>query len=185
MRRHHLLGRRQFIGMSALGMAGLGMPHALAGTSGAPASSNRIRSCILIFYYGGPSQLDTFDPKPNAPAEVRGEYRSIATVVPGIRVCEHLPLTARLMDRLALVRGLHHPMRNHNSAAAEALSGRSPEGGDQELLTDDPRGLPTLGSAISFALGSRPRSTIRRPALHHLQRGAVARPVAGLARRRL
>jgi hypothetical protein len=62
------------------------------------------------------------------------------------------------MDRLALVRGLHHPMRNHNSAAAEALTGRTPAGGDQELLTDDPRGLPTLGSAVSYALGSRAHS---------------------------
>jgi hypothetical protein len=110
---------------------------------------------VLVFYYGGPSHLDTFDPKPDAPAEVRGEYRTVATSVPGVRVCEHLPRTARLMDRLALVRGLHHPMRNHNSAAAEALTGRTPAGGDQELLTDDPRGLPTLGSAVSFALGPR------------------------------
>jgi hypothetical protein len=114
-----------------------------------------IRSCILIFYYGGPSHLDTFDPKPNAPAEVRGEYRTIPTAVPGVRVCEHLPRTAKLMDRLAVVRSMHHPMRNHNSAAAEVFTGRTPEGGDQELLTDDPRGMPNLGSAVSFALGSR------------------------------
>lgn len=114
-----------------------------------------IRSCILVFCYGGPSHLDTFDPKPAAPAEVRGEYRTIPTAVPGVRVCEHLPRVARVMDRLALVRGLHHPMRNHNSAAAEALTGRTPAGGDQELLTDDPRGVPTLGSAVSYALGSR------------------------------
>src|SRR5262249_42953859 len=78
-----------------------------------------------------------------------------APAVPGGRVCEHLPRTARLMDRLALVRSVHHPMRNHNSAAAEALTGRTPAGGDQELLTDDPRGLPTLGSAVGYALGSR------------------------------
>src|SRR5207302_1564510 len=57
--------------------------------------------------------------------------------------------------RLALVRGLHHPMRNHNSAAAEALTGRTPAGGDQELLADDPIGLPTLGSAVAYALGRR------------------------------
>src|SRR5207302_7890888 len=83
------------------------------------------------------------------------EYRTLATAVPGVRVCEHLPRTARLMPKLALVRSLHHPMRNHNSAAAEALTGRTPAGGDQELLTDDPRGLPTLGSAVSYALGPR------------------------------
>ncbi len=119
------------------------------------AERGSIRSCILIFYYGGPSHLDTFDPKPNAPVEVRGEYRSIATAVPGVRVCEHLPRTAGLLNRLALVRALHHPMRNHNSAAAETLTGRTPAGGDQELLADDPRGLPTLGSAVSYALGAR------------------------------
>src|SRR5207244_713257 len=110
---------------------------------------------VLSFYYGGPSHLDTFDPKPGAPAEVRGAYGTIATSVPGVRVCEHLPRTASLMHKLALVRGVHHPMRNHNSAAAEALTGRTPAGGDQELLTDDPRGLPTLGSAVSYALGPR------------------------------
>src|SRR5439155_27102848 len=103
----------------------------------------------------GRSHHDTLDPQPSAPAEVRGAYATIATSVPGIRVCEHLPRTAGLMHKLALVRGVHHPMRNHNSAAAEALTGRTPAGGDQELLTDDPRGLPTLGSAVSFALGPR------------------------------
>jgi Protein of unknown function (DUF1501) len=155
MSHHHLLGRRQFIGKSALGVVGLGLSAALAKASRTAASSGRIRSCVLIFYYGGPSHLDTFDPKPDAPAEVRSQYRTIATAVPGVRICEHLPRTARIMDRLALVRSLHHPMRNHNSAAAEALTGRSPEGGDQELLSDDPRGLPTLGSAVSYALGPR------------------------------
>jgi hypothetical protein len=156
MKRRIYLSRRQFVGAAGLAGLGLGLAPRLAGAARtAAASSSRIRSCILVFYYGGPSHLDTLDPKPNAPAEVRGEYRSIATSVPGVRISEHLPRTARLMNRLALVRSLHHPMRNHNSAAAEALTGRTPAGGDQELLTDDPRGLPTLGSAVSFALGPR------------------------------
>jgi hypothetical protein len=146
-------GRRQFLATAAVAGLGLGLPPAPA--RGAPHAAGRVRSCVLIFYYGGPSHLDTFDPKPDAPAEVRGEYRSIATAVPGVRLCEHLPRTARLMGRLALLRGLHHPMHNHNSAAAEALTGRTPAGGDQELLADDPRGLPTLGSAVSYALGRR------------------------------
>ena len=85
-----------------------------------------IRSCILIFYYGGPSHLDTWDMKPDAPREVRGEFRPIATNVPGIRVSEHLPHSARVVDRLAIVRSLHHPMTNHNAAAFAALSGRPP-----------------------------------------------------------
>src|SRR5437764_6740783 len=127
------LTRRQWLWLSGLGV--LGLPS-LVPSAAASSRSGAIRSCILLFYYGGPSHLDTFDPKPDAPAEVRGEYPTVATAVPGVRVTEHLPRCARLMDRLALVRGLHHPMRNHNSAAAEALTGRTPAGGDQELLTD-------------------------------------------------
>jgi hypothetical protein len=153
---HAALSRRELLG----GVIGLGLTHssplqAASSSVRVAVPKNAIRSCILIFYYGGPSHIDTFDPKPNAPAEVRGEYSSIATAVPGVRVCEHLPRVARILDRVALVRSLHHPMRNHNSAAAETLTGHTPAGGDLELLADDPRGIPTLGSAVSFALGSR------------------------------
>jgi hypothetical protein len=156
MSRLALLGRRQFVAAATLAGLGLGSSPIPTAAASDPASpGRRIRSCILIFYYGGPSHLDTFDPKPDAPREVRGEYGTITTTVPGVRVCEHLPRTARIMDRLALVRGLHHPMRNHNAAAAEVLTGRTPAGGDQELLTDDPRGQPTLGSTVAYALGSR------------------------------
>ena len=154
MRHNRALGRRHFLGATGLAGLGLGLRGGPAGA--APSAPVRpIRSCILVFFYGGPSHLDTLDPKPDAPAEVRGAYRAIATPVPGVRVCEHLPRLARLMDRVALVRGTHHTMRNHNSAAAQTLTGRAPAGGDQELLADDPRGLPTLGSAVAYALGPR------------------------------
>jgi hypothetical protein len=146
------LSRRTFLRAAG---AGLVLPGLMEPVARASAPVGSVRSCVLVFYYGGPSQLDTFDPKPDAPAEVRGAYRTIATAVPGIRVTEHLLRTARIMDRLALVRSLHHPMRNHNAAAAETLTGYPPAGGDQELLADDPRGFPTLGSAVSFALGRR------------------------------
>jgi hypothetical protein len=155
MTRTHTLCRRRFLGASAFAGLSFKTPAIASEPPPAAGSTKTIRSCILIFYYGGPSHIDTLDPKPDAPAEVRGEYRSIPTAVPGIRVCELMPRTARIMDRLALVRSVHHPMRNHNSAAAEALTGRTPAGGDQELLTDDPRGMPTLGSAVAFALGKR------------------------------
>lgn len=144
------LTRRRLLQAGAASALGLLPRPSLANSVTKP-----IRSCILIFYYGGPSHIDTVDPKPNAPAEVRGEYRTIPTAVPGLRVCEHLPRVSKLMDRIAVIRSMHHPMRNHNSAAAEVFTGRTPEGGDQELLTDDPRGMPNLGSAVSFALGSR------------------------------
>lgn len=148
----HTLGRRQFLG--AAGLAGVGL--AARPTPAAAAGPVRtIRSCVLVFFYGGPSHIDTLDPKPNAPAEVRGQYRTIPTAVPGTRFGEHLPRLARISDRFALVRSLHHGMKNHNAAAAEVFTGRPPAGGDQELLTEDPRGLPNIGSAVSYALGPK------------------------------
>src|SRR5262249_14554886 len=87
--------------------------------------------------------------KPDAPPEIRGLFRPIATRVPGVRVCEHLPRCARVMDRLAIIRSMHHPMRNHNSAAAEALCGRTPLKGDLELLADDPNSFPCYGAVLS------------------------------------
>src|SRR6516165_5798905 len=105
MTQSHTLCRRQFVGTAGMASLGLGLlpalPHSVCAAS-PPTPSRPIRACILLFYYGGPSQLDTLDPKPEAPAEVRGEYRSIATSVPGIRLCEHLQRTAHLMDRVAL-----------------------------------------------------------------------------------
>ncbi|MFO1091881.1 MAG: DUF1501 domain-containing protein [Planctomycetaceae bacterium] len=120
-----------------------------------PEFKTPIRSCILVFHYGGPSQLETFDPKPDAPKEVRGEYGVIDTAAPGVRISEHWPLMAKLMNRVGLIRSVHHPMRNHNSAAAEILTGRTPAGGDLELLADEARSCPTLGSAVTFGLGER------------------------------
>src|SRR3954447_24273840 len=118
----HLLGLG---GLGALGWHLAGLPRAEASpvTGRSPAP---IRSCILIFYYGGPSHHDTWDMKPGAPREVRGEFKPIATNVPGIHVSEHLPHSSRVVDRLAIIRSLHHPMTNHNAAAFATLSGRDP-----------------------------------------------------------
>ena len=115
-----------------------------------------IRSCILIFHYGGPSHIDTYDMKPNAPAEIRGQFSSIATSVPGIRVCEHLPQTARVMDHLAIVRSMHHPMTNHNAAAFTALCGRDPLKGDLELLSNDRNDPPCYGAILSATMREQP-----------------------------
>lgn len=137
-----------------LGLAGLNLASLFRAEAGGPPpriprSPAPLRSCILLFYYGGPSHLDTWDMKPAAPREVRGEFTSIATRVPGLRVCEHLPYSSRITDRLAVVRSLHHPMRNHNAAAVEALCGRTPLKGDLELLADDPASFPCYGSVVS------------------------------------
>ena len=152
------LNRRQLLRIGGLGCLGLSLSdvlraEAIAGP-GRPAAS--IRSCILIFYYGGPSHLDTWDMKPGAPREVRGEFQSIATSVPGLRISEHLPHSSRIVDRLAIIRSLHHPMTNHNAAAFATLSGRPPARGDLELLNDNANDPPCLGSILSLQLPRRP-----------------------------
>ena len=118
--------------------------------------------------------------KPNAPSEVRGEFRPIATSVPGIRVGEHLPHSARVVDRLAIVRSLHHPMTNHNAAAFAALSGRTPAKGDLELLANDRNDPPCLGSVLSHELPER-RGLPTFVALPHVMHNVVKLPgqVAG------
>src|SRR3984885_11958449 len=95
--------RRDFLraGGAGLGALGFGLRELDAGTA---IKSSSERSVILLLLAGGPSQLETFDPKPDAPAEVRGPFRSIATRCPGVRISEHLPRMATRMDRLALIR---------------------------------------------------------------------------------
>jgi uncharacterized protein (DUF1501 family) len=99
--------RRWFLQTGLAGLAGLSLPDLLRcrarGAAGAGADRKAV---ILIWLSGGPSQLETWDPKPDAPAEVRGPFASIPTKVPGVRVCEHLPLQASILDRLALVRSV-------------------------------------------------------------------------------
>src|SRR5207302_167920 len=79
---------------------------------------------ILLFQVGGPYQCDTFDPKPNAPEEVRGPYKPLRTQVPGLHVTEALPLIARHADKLAILRGVNHTIRCHNPAIYCSLVGR-------------------------------------------------------------
>lgn len=146
----------QFGGLGSLGLQIGALLQAQKTRGDTPRPARRpLRACILIFYYGGPSHLDTWDMKPNAPREVRGEFRPIASKVPGIFVSEHLPHSSRVVDRLAIVRGLHHPMTNHNAAAFATLSGRPPAKGDLELLGNDRNDPPCMGSVLSAQLPSR------------------------------
>ncbi len=169
------LTRRRLLKVGGLGSLGLTLPallraEARAATAAAaregrgdadgPGRPGRgpapIRSCILVFYYGGPSHIDTVDMKPKAPAEVRGVFGPIATSAPGLFVCEHLPHTARVMDRLAILRAMHHPMTNHNAAAFATLCGRNPAKGDLELLSNDRNDPPCYGATLTALLPPRP-----------------------------
>lgn len=104
--------RRDLLHIGGLGAFGLGLGDFLGLTQSAAAGTPQLsgfgkaKACILLYKYGSPSQHETFDPKPDAPAEIRGEMRAIATRMPGIRICEHLPRIARIMDRLTVVRSL-------------------------------------------------------------------------------
>jgi len=183
------LSRRQLLRIGSLGSLGLTLPRllraedeqaAIRGSTATRGVRSPIRSCILIFHYGGPSHIDTLDMKPNAPAEIRGQFGSIATSVAGIRVCEHLPHIARVMDRLAVVRSMHHPMTNHNAAAFTALCGRNPLKGDLELLSNDRNDPPCYGAILSATLPER-RGLPTFVALPHVMYNVVQLPgqVAG------
>jgi hypothetical protein len=100
------VSRRDVLQVGALSLAGLTLADVLRGQARAASGAKRDKSVIMIWMRGGPSHIDSFDMKPDAPAEVRGEFRAIPTNVPGIHICEHLPLVARMMDKLAIVRGI-------------------------------------------------------------------------------
>ena len=125
---HPSLTRRTAIQAGSIGILGLGMNHLTAlreasATSGATSPSEM--SVIYIFLSGGLSQLDSFDLKPDAPDDVRGEFRPIDTATPGIQVCEHLPMLAARSEKWSLVRSLTHPYNEHSEGHMVMLSGRS------------------------------------------------------------
>lgn len=147
-----LMSRRQWLQIGAVALAGFGPIRTIrAAPANALQPLSPVRACILIFYQGGPSHLDTWDMKPMAPAEVRGEFRPIATAVPGLWACEHLPHLARVADRLTIIRSLHHGLTNHLPAAFTTLIGRDPLRGDQLLVGQNGDDPPCLGSSVSRA----------------------------------
>ena len=128
-----LATRRDVLQLGALGACGLSLPslwklraaQASDTRGGSATSFGKAKSCILIFHYGGPPHQDTYDLKPDAPAEVRGEFQPIATNVPGYFICEHMPRMAAQMHRVALVRSVSHEDTQHNNAAYKMLTGHN------------------------------------------------------------
>lgn len=121
------INRRDLLRIGSLSAFGLGLPELIAArvAAAAPAAA-RAKSCILLWLDGGPSHLETFDLKPDAPAEVRGPAAAIATNVPGIRIGEWLPETAKLCDRLAIIRSMTSPLGEHGLANQYLLTGYQP-----------------------------------------------------------
>jgi hypothetical protein len=139
--------RRDWLRLGGLGAFGLSLPHLLR--AGAPRSGRPpARSCVLFLLHGGPSQLDTWDMKPSAPAEVRGEFRPIATSVPGLHICEHLPRLARVAHLFRVVRSMTHTAINHNTATYTVTTGQPPPR-DLIAFTPSENDFPHLGAQLT------------------------------------
>jgi hypothetical protein len=131
---HHAISRRHALKVGGLGLLGLTMPGLLRAEEIAAAKLKaRAKSVIFLFQWGGPSHIDMFDMKPDAPEGIRGPHKPISSKADGIQVSEHLPKTARIMDKVTLIRSMHHDMKNHNSAGYYALTGHAPPSDDQRL----------------------------------------------------
>jgi hypothetical protein len=123
---HGPIHRRDFMRIGALGLGGLCLPDLLAAQS-ASGNARPDTSVILFWMWGGPSQLETWDMKPDAPSEYRGPFRPISTRVPGLDICEIFPQQARQAHRFSLIRSLHHEMSSHNDGSIELLTGKTPD----------------------------------------------------------
>lgn len=124
------LTRRRALGLGSLGLLGLTLPQLLARRAKAneagDRSFGRAKSCILLFMWGGPAHQDTWDLKPDAPAEIRGQFKPISTNVPGIQICEHFPQLAQRVDKLAIVRSMTHNNVDHTPSTHFLLTGQPP-----------------------------------------------------------
>jgi hypothetical protein len=145
--------RREFLRLGTLALGGLSLSDLLKlrASAGEPP---RDASVILFWMWGGPSQLETYDLKPDAPSEYRGPFRPIPTAVPGLDVCELFPLQAGLGDKVSLVRSLHHTMSAHNDASIELLTGKTPARPDPTSTSRSEH--PDFGMFASKLLGGRP-----------------------------
>ncbi|QJX00322.1 DUF1501 domain-containing protein [Frigoriglobus tundricola] len=150
------ISRREALRVGGLGFTGLALPDLFRARAGEPSRTangtfGRAKACIVVFNYGGPSHLDLWDLKPDAPAEIRGEFKPAATNVPGVAISEHLPRLARLADRFAIVRSVTHNDNDHAIGAYLALTGYS----HPKHLTlgieppATPQDMPSLGSVVA------------------------------------
>lgn len=145
------ISRREVLQAGAAGVLGLSLPQFLrADAKSAGATAARADACILIFLNGGPSHLDMWDMKPDAPKEVRGEFKPIATSVPGVQFSEHLPRMAKHMHRCSLVRSVHHSVNNaHAAAVYVGLTGHD-RGDANVAIGNSPNDYPAIGSVLGL-----------------------------------
>src|SRR5436190_5533934 len=151
----HRLSRRSWLQIGALAMGRLALPDILRAQaqSGTPRP---IKGVIMVLLPGGPTHLDTLDMKPSAPVEIRGEFRPIATNVPGIDICEHMPRLARLADKLTIIRSLVGFRDDHNTHwCSTGWESHPPMDASPSVPGFPPGDWPSLGSILSKKLGTR------------------------------
>src|SRR5436190_16286240 len=142
------LSRRSFLRVGFLGLAGLSLADHLRLKAAAKDATTKDTAVILVWLGGGPSHIDMYDLKPDAPVEFRGEFKQIPTTVPGIGIGEHLPLEARLMDKMAIVRSAHHTNAGHGMGSHWMLTGYVPTIEINDNLH------PSCGSVVAKMRGS-------------------------------
>jgi uncharacterized protein (DUF1501 family) len=149
------LNRRNALQVGTAAVLGTVLPNAPAVKA---SSDSRAKSVLIVMLSGGPSQLDTLDPKPNAPSEIRGEFSPISTTIAGEQVCEHLPRLALQMDEWAILRTMAHKEHNHLLATHVALTGRPTpiaRGGSDLDRVESRNDFPNFAAALDFL---RPRT---------------------------
>jgi hypothetical protein len=149
------MSRRSWLQIGGLALGGLALPDILRAQA-ATGERNSIKGVIMVLLPGGPTHLDTFDPKPDAPVEIRGEFRPIATNVPGLDLCELMPRLARVADKLTLIRSLVGFRDDHNTHWCTTGWESHPAMDASPVVPGFPAGdWPSLGSVLSRALGPR------------------------------
>jgi len=147
------LGRREFLRVGGAGLLGLGLPALLRAEGRAPQTPRgpgpKVKSVVLMFLEGGPAHQDTWDMKPDAPEQIRGEFAPIDTTVPGMLFCEHLPMLARQAHHLTLVRSVHHTVADHNAGAYYAMTGHTPVSGGKLVTSPSRDDFPPFGAVLA------------------------------------
>jgi hypothetical protein len=142
------VSRRTLLLGGGAGLLGLSLPALLRAEVEQP-NKPKAKSLILFFLEGGPAHQDLWDMKPDAPSEIRGEFQPIATTVPGLHFCEHLPLLAGRAHHLTLVRSVHHMIADHNAGAYFALTGREPLTSGKLITAPAPDNFPPVGAILA------------------------------------
>jgi hypothetical protein len=182
----HLPTRRQILQAGSIGLMGLSMAEVAAWRAAALAAGSplpRPRSVIFLFLTGGPSQHDTFDMKPEGPAEFKGEFNPISTRTPGIEICEHLPFLAQRSHLWALVRSLTHTNNGHDTATYMMLTGRSEVPGTFRSSRPQSIDWPSIAAIAGYAAPRRnnlPPSVVLPEKIYHSNTGVYPGQFAGL-----